>query len=86
VRAVELLMPQFSDEVIRQARERRQQQVFDCSRRAAKKILSKMKSGRPSEATLAELIAGEFEEFWLARNCSVGPRIGFGGAVVQPVT
>jgi hypothetical protein len=30
--------------------------------RAAKKILAKMKSGRPTEATLAELIAGEFEE------------------------
>jgi hypothetical protein len=29
---------------------------------AAKKILAKMKGSRPSEATLAELIAGEFEE------------------------
>jgi len=55
-------MPQSSDEVIRQAKERRQQQVAECSRRAAKKILAKMKSGRPKEATLAELIAGEFEE------------------------
>jgi len=72
--------------VIRQARERRQQQVAECARRAAKKILAKLKGGRLKEATLAELIAGEFEEFWLARNCSVGPRIGFGGAVVQPVT
>jgi len=55
-------MPQSSDEVIRQARERRQQQVAECSRRAAKKILAKLKAGRPNEATLAELIAGEFEE------------------------
>ena len=55
-------MPQSSDEVIRQAREKRQQQVLDCSRRAAKKILTKLKGGRPTEATLAELIAGEFEE------------------------
>jgi hypothetical protein len=54
--------PQSSDEVIRQARERRQQQIAECARRAVKKILAKMKSGRPSEATLAELIAGEFEE------------------------
>jgi len=30
-------------------------------RRAAKKILAKMKGGRPSEATLIELIATEFE-------------------------
>jgi len=30
--------------------------------RNAKKILTKLKSGRPKEATLAELIAGEFEE------------------------
>jgi vacuolar-type H+-ATPase subunit H len=55
-------MPQSSDEVIRQARERRQQQVAECSRRAAKKILSKLKSARPTEVTFAELIAGEFEE------------------------
>jgi len=55
-------MPQSSDEVIRQARERRQQQVAECSRRAAKKILAKLKGGRLPEATLAELIAGEFEE------------------------
>lgn len=55
-------MPQSSDEVIRQARERRQQQVAECARRAAKKILAKLKGGRPKEATLAELIAGQFEE------------------------
>jgi hypothetical protein len=79
-------MPQSSDEVIRQARERRQQQVAECgmpqsideamrlgrelhqqqvaecARRAAKKIRAKLKGGRPSEATLTELIAGEFEE------------------------
>jgi len=51
-----------SDEVVRAAREQRRKQVEDCSRRAAKKILAKMKGSRPSEATLAELIAGEFEE------------------------
>jgi vacuolar-type H+-ATPase subunit H len=51
-----------SDEVVRQAREKRQQQILDCSRRAAKKILAKMKSGRPTETTVTELIAGEFEE------------------------
>jgi len=55
-------MPQSSDEVIRQARERRQQQVAECSRRAAKKSLAKMKSSRLSQEILAELIAGEFEE------------------------
>ena len=55
-------MPQSSDEVIRQAREKRQQQILDCSRRAAKKILTKLKSARLSEATLTELIAAEFEE------------------------
>jgi vacuolar-type H+-ATPase subunit H len=51
-----------SDEVVRQARELRHKQVAECARRAAKKILAKMKGGRPSEATLAEMIAGEFEE------------------------
>jgi len=55
-------MPQSSDDVIRQAREKRQQQILDCSRRAAKKILTKLRSARPSETTLAELIADEFEE------------------------
>ena len=55
-------MAQSSDEVIRQARERRQQQVAECARGAAKKILARMKGGRLPEATLAELIAGEFEE------------------------
>jgi len=54
---------QSSNDVIRAARERRQQQVAECSRRAAKKILAKMKGPRlSSQATLAELIAGEFEE------------------------
>jgi hypothetical protein len=43
------------------SQEKRQQQISDCSCRAAKKILTKLKSSRPSEATLAELIAGEFE-------------------------
>jgi vacuolar-type H+-ATPase subunit H len=51
-----------SDEVVRQAREKRQQQIAECSRRAAKKILAKMKGSRLSQDTLAELIAGEFEE------------------------
>jgi hypothetical protein len=37
-------------------------QVAECAKRAAKKILAKLKSGRASEATLVELIAGEFEE------------------------
>jgi len=55
-------MPQSSDEVIRQARERRQEQVAECARRAGKKILAKLKGGRPSQETLAELIASEFEE------------------------
>jgi hypothetical protein len=55
-------MPQSSDEVIRQARERRQKQIAECSWRAAKKILAKMKGGRPKEADVAELIADEFEE------------------------
>jgi len=50
-------MPQSSDEVIRQAREKRQQQILECSRRAAKKILAKMKGSRLSQETLAELIA-----------------------------
>jgi hypothetical protein len=44
------------------AREKRKKQVEECSRKAAKKILAKLKTARPTEATLAELIAGEFEE------------------------
>jgi len=55
-------MAQSSDEVIRNAREARRKQIEECSKRAAKKILAKLKSTRPTEATLAELIAGEFEE------------------------
>jgi vacuolar-type H+-ATPase subunit H len=55
-------MPHSSDEVVRQAREKRQQQVAECSRNAAKKIVAKLKGGRPTEAILTELIAGEFEE------------------------
>jgi len=56
-------MPQqSSDDVIRQARERRQKQIEGCSRRAAKKILRKIKGTHLSEATLAEWIAAEFEE------------------------
>ena len=51
-----------SDDVIRAARERRQKQIEDCSRRAAKKILTKIKGRQLSEATLAELIRSEFEE------------------------
>jgi hypothetical protein len=51
-----------SDEVVRQYRDHLQKQVAECAKRAAKKILAKMKGGRPTEATLAELIAGEFEE------------------------
>ena len=51
-----------SDEVVRQYRDHLQKQVADCSKRAAKKILTKVKSARPTEAILAELIGGEFEE------------------------
>ena len=34
----------------------------ECAKRAAKKIVAKLKGGRPTEAILTELIAGEFEE------------------------
>jgi hypothetical protein len=51
-------MSQSSDKVVRNAREARKQ-TEGWSKRAAKKILSKLKGGRPLEA---ELIAGEFEE------------------------
>jgi hypothetical protein len=46
-------MPQSSDEVVRQARERRQEQIADYAHRAARKIQAKLKGGRPLEATLA---------------------------------
>jgi hypothetical protein len=36
--------------------------VAEYAKRAAKKILTKLKSGRPMGAILSELIAGEFEE------------------------
>jgi hypothetical protein len=51
-----------SDEVVRQYRDHRQKQVVECAKRAAKKILAKLKSSRPTEAVLSELIAAEFEE------------------------
>jgi hypothetical protein len=51
-----------SDEVAWAAREKRRKQIEECSKRAAKKILTKLKAGRPTEVTLAELIAGEFVE------------------------
>jgi hypothetical protein len=53
---------QSSDDIVRAAREQRQKQVQECSRRAAKKILLKLKGSPLSEATLAEWIAAEFEE------------------------
>jgi len=40
-------------------RNAQQQQVAECARRAAKKILAKLKGGRPNAATLAELITGD---------------------------
>ena len=55
-------MPHSSDEVVRQYRDHLQKRVAECAKRAAKKILTKVKGGRPTEATLTELIAGEFEE------------------------
>jgi hypothetical protein len=55
-------MPHSSDEVVWAAREKRRKQIEECARKAAKKILTKVKSARPTEATLAEMIAGEFEE------------------------
>jgi len=51
-----------SDEVLRQYRDHLQKQVAECAKRAAKKIPPKLKGGRPKEAALAELFAGEFEE------------------------
>jgi hypothetical protein len=47
---------------IRNFREARRKQIEECSKSAAKKTLTKQKSARPSEAALADLIAGEFEE------------------------
>ena len=51
-----------SDQVIWAAREKRKLQIEECSRRASKKILAKLKSGRLSAEALAELITGEFQE------------------------
>jgi F0F1-type ATP synthase assembly protein I len=51
-----------SDDVVRHARELRAQQIQDCSRRAAQKIAAKIKAGKISTETLAEIIVGEFEE------------------------
>lgn len=56
------MAPESSDDVVRHAREVRVKQIEDCSRRAAKKILAKFKSGKPSTEILAKLIAAEFEE------------------------
>jgi hypothetical protein len=44
-------MPHSSDEVVWAAREKRRKQIEECSRKAAKKILTKLKSARPTEAT-----------------------------------
>ena len=51
-----------SDEVVRQYRDHLQKRVAECAKRAAKKILAKMKGSRPTEAILTALIVGEFEE------------------------
>ena len=55
-------MPESSDQVIQHAREARQKQIQECSRRIAQKILARFKTGKPSTDVLAKLIAQEFEE------------------------
>jgi hypothetical protein len=52
-----------SDEVIRQARERRKEQVAACAERAAEKISRLIKSKvKLTPQALADVIAAEFEE------------------------
>ena len=52
-----------SDEVIRQARERRKEQVAACAERAAEKISRLIKSKvKLTPQALAEVIAADFEE------------------------
>jgi hypothetical protein len=58
-------MPESNDQLVQQARERMQEQIYRCSQRAAQKIAARLKSGPkkpPSVAVLAELIAAEFEQ------------------------
>jgi hypothetical protein len=51
-----------SDEVIREAREKRRGQIAAISQRAAQKILARVNKGSLSVDALAELIATEFAE------------------------
>lgn len=52
-----------SDEVIRQAREKRREQVAACSERAAEKISRLIKSNvKLTPEALADIVAAEFQE------------------------
>jgi len=56
-------MPESSDQVVQHAREVRQKQIHECSRRAARKILAQLSKGsKPSADALTKLIAAEFDE------------------------
>jgi len=57
-------MPESNDQLVQQARERLQEQIYRCSQRAAEKIAARLKSvpKKPSVPLLAELIAREFDE------------------------
>jgi hypothetical protein len=57
-------MPESSDQIVQHHREVLREQIFRCSQKAAQKIAAKLKSRskKLSVASLAELIAGEFEE------------------------
>lgn len=51
-----------NDELVRQIRERRGQQIQECSERAAQKIIARFPKSKIGVDELAEIIAAEFSE------------------------
>ena len=51
-----------NDELVRQIRERRAQQIRECSERAAQKIVARFPKIKIGVDALAEIIAAEFGE------------------------
>ncbi len=56
------MSPSSNDELVRQIKEHRREQIQACSERAAQKIFSRLSKGKPSVEVLRDIISGEFTE------------------------
>ena len=55
-------MAPSNDELVRQIKDRRREQIKACSERAAQKIFSRLSKGKLSVEVLTEIISEEFNE------------------------